>query len=146
MFHNDDWESLANEDTDIYSKTVTYHILQLSSECILNKYANIHPSETPWMHNELRTLMIKRKRAYDKAMRTKLTHHWNKYKKLRNDTTSPLESSKNHTLKTLLINLSPIIISPQSLVENFKTIISTNDKPPIPPLKLNNKQLFRACL
>ena len=58
----------------------------MSSECIPNKYANICPFLTPWMHNELRKLMRKRKRAYDKAKRTKLTQYWDKYKKRRNDT------------------------------------------------------------
>ena len=67
----------------------------MSSECIPNKYAKIRPSETPWMHNELRELMKKRKRAYDKAKRTKLTHHWDKYKKQRNDTTTLMRSSTN---------------------------------------------------
>ena len=93
-FRNSDWESLVNEDIDVYATNVTDHILQMSSECIPNKYANIHPSKTPWMHNELRKLMRKRKRAYDKAKQTKLAHHWDKYKKLRNDTTTLLRSSK----------------------------------------------------
>ena len=95
-FRNSDWESLVNEDIDVYATNVTDHILQMSSECILNKYANIRPSETPWMHNELRKLMRKQKRAYDKAKRTKLTHHWDKYKKLRNYTTTLLGSSKKN--------------------------------------------------
>ena len=43
----------------------------MSNECIPNKYASIRPSKTPWMHNELHKLMRKRKRAYDKAKRTK---------------------------------------------------------------------------
>ena len=53
-FGNTDWNSFANEDIDIYSKNVTDHIFQLSSECIPNKIASVPPSETPWMHNELR--------------------------------------------------------------------------------------------
>ena len=79
-FGNTDWNSFANEDIDIYSKNVTDHIFQLSSECIPNKIASVRPSETPWMHNELRKLMRKRKRAYDKAKRTQLQQHWDQYK------------------------------------------------------------------
>ena len=59
-FCNSDWESLVNEDIDVYATNVTDHILQMSSGCIPNKYENIRPSETPWMHNELRKLMRKR--------------------------------------------------------------------------------------
>ena len=36
-FGNTDWNSFANEDIDIYSKNVTDHIFQLSSECTLTK-------------------------------------------------------------------------------------------------------------
>ena len=46
--------------TLIYSKSVTDHIFQLSSECIPNTIASVRPSETPWMHNLLRKLMRKR--------------------------------------------------------------------------------------
>ena len=74
------------------------HIFQLSSECIPNKIASVRPSETPWMHNELRKLMRKRKRAYGKAKRTQLQQHWDQYKRLRNDTTKLLRSSKKPTL------------------------------------------------
>ena len=66
-FGNTDWNSFVIEDIDIYSRNVIDHIFQLSSECILNKIASVRPSETPWMHNELRKSMRKRKRAYDKA-------------------------------------------------------------------------------
>ena len=36
-FGNTDWNSFVNDDIDIYSKNVTNHIFQLSSECIPTK-------------------------------------------------------------------------------------------------------------
>ena len=135
-FRNSDWESLVNEDIDVYATNVTDHILQMSSECIPNKYANIRPSETPWMHNELRKLMRKRKRAYDKAKQTKLAHHWDKYKKLRNDTTTLLRSSKKSYFDKLANKLkSNHNISSKDWWKTLKTFISTQDKSSIPPLK-----------
>ena len=66
-FRNSDWESFAHENIDNYAENITNHIMQLTSECVPNKYVNIRQTDPPWMHNELRKLMRKRKRAYDKA-------------------------------------------------------------------------------
>lgn len=93
-FLNTDWDSLKNSNIDIYATNITDHIKTLSYECIPNKIVNIRQMEPPWMHNELRKLMRKRKRAYDKAKRTNHVQHWTSYKKLRNETTSLLRSSK----------------------------------------------------
>ena len=138
-FGNTDWNSFANEDIDIYSKNVTDHIFQLSSECIPNKIASVRPSETPWMHNELRKLMRKRKRAYDKAKRTQLQQHWDQYKRLRNDTTKLLRSSK----KTYVDNLANKLTSSHNLSskdwwKTLKSFLSTQDKASPPPLKEND--------
>ena len=62
-FRSSDWESLAHENIDIYSQNITDHIMQLTSECVPNKFVNIRQSDPPWMHNELRKLMRKRKRV-----------------------------------------------------------------------------------
>ena len=115
------------------------HIFQLSSECIPNKIASGRPSETPWMHNELRKLMRKRKRAYDKAKRTQLQQHWDQYKRLRNDTTKLIRSSK----KTYFDNLANKLTSSHNLSskdwwKTLKSFLSTQDKASPPPLKEND--------
>ena len=55
--------------------------------------------------------MRKRKRAYDKAKRTQLKQHWDQYKRLRNDTTKLLRSSK----KTYFDNLANKLTSCHNL-------------------------------
>lgn len=97
---NTDWNSFKNSNIDTYASNITNHIMKLSKECIPNKVINVRNSDPPWMHNELRKLMRKRKRAYDNAKRTKNPQHWTAYKKLRNDTTAMLRSSKKNILKT----------------------------------------------
>lgn len=134
-----DWESLENDDIDTYTKNITDHILQISSECIPNKYATIRHSDTPWMHNELRKMMRKRKRAYDKAKRTNTIQHWDKYKKLRNDTITLLRSSKNEYFDKLADKLKTNNnITSRDWWKTLKTFINTNEKPSVPPLKDND--------
>ena len=65
-----DWDALYNDDIDTYSLNVTNCILDLTKECIPHKIVNIRQSDPSWMHNDLRTLMRQRKRAYDKAKQT----------------------------------------------------------------------------
>ena len=138
-FGNTDWNLFANEDIDIYSKNVTDHIFQLSSECIPYKIASVRPSETPWMHNELRKLMRKRKRAYDKAKRTQLQQHWDQYKRLRNDTTKLLRSSKKNYFDNLANKLtSSHNLSSKDWWKTLKSFLSTQDKASPPPLKEND--------
>ena len=108
-FGNTDWTSFVNEDICIYSQNVKDHILQLSSVCIPNKIASSRPSETPWMHNDLRKVLRKRKRAYDKAKRAQLQQHWDQYKRLQNDTTKLLRSSKKTYFDNLANKLLPAI-------------------------------------
>ena len=138
-FRNSDWESFAHENIGNYAENISDHIMQLTSECVPNKYVNIRQTDPPWMHNELRKLMRKRKRAYDKAKQTKRTKHWNKYKTIRNDTTNLLRSSK----QTYFDNLSEKLKTNNNLNskdwwKTLKTFISNNDKSPIPPLKDND--------
>ena len=107
------------------------------------------------VHNELRKLMRKRKRAYDKAKRTQLQQHWDKYKRLRNDTTKLLRPSK----KTYFDNLANKLTSSHNLSskdwwKTLKTFITTQDKALLPPLKENdiintddkeNANLLNSC-
>ena len=51
MISNTDWETFRNDDIDIYAGNVTYHILNLTKECIPNKTVKIRQSDPPWMHN-----------------------------------------------------------------------------------------------
>ena len=83
--------------------------------------------------------MRKRKRAYDKAKRTQLQQHWGQYKRLRNDTTKLLRSSK----KTYFDNLANKLTSSHNLSskdwwKTLKSFLSTQDKAPPPPLKEND--------
>ena len=92
------------------------------------------------MHNELRKLMRKRKRVYDKAKRTQLQQHWDQYKRLRNDTTKLLRSSK----KTYFDNLANKLTSSHNLSskdwwKTLKSFITTQDKALLPAIKENDK-------
>ena len=113
--------------------------MQLTSECVPNKFVNLCQSDPPWMHNELRNLMRKHKRAYDRAKRTRLTQYWDKYKKLRNDTTNLLRTSKKTYFDNLADKLkSNSCVSSKDWWKTLKTFISSYEKASVPPMKEND--------
>ena len=95
------WDSLENNDIDTYANNITQTIISLSKKHIPNKTVTIRQSDPPWMHNEIRKCIRKRKRAYDKAKKSNNEEHWNKYKTLRNKTTHLLRNAKSEHTKKL---------------------------------------------
>ena len=138
MISNTDWETLRNDDIDIYAVNVTDHILNLTKECIPNKTVKIRQSDPPWMHNNLRKLMRQRKRAYDKAKKTNSQQQWQKYKRLRNETTNVLRSSKREYFEKMANKLNTNVTSSRDWWKILKTFITTTKSSNIPPMKSNN--------
>ncbi len=63
-------------------------------QCITNKKVTIRPQEPPWLTKEVKTKIRNRKRAYHKAKRTQLIRHWDKFKRIRNETITLIRKSK----------------------------------------------------
>ncbi|MCG8047764.1 MAG: hypothetical protein N0E48_19410, partial [Candidatus Thiodiazotropha endolucinida] len=64
------WNSLKDDDVDIYAKNVTDAILNLVNKHIPNKTIHIRKSDPPWLTNDLKKLMRKCKRLYEKYKKT----------------------------------------------------------------------------
>ena len=64
-----DWSSLKDNAIDIYAQNVTDRVLHLVNKHIPNKLVHIRKSEPPWLTNDIKRLMRKRKRLYDKYTR-----------------------------------------------------------------------------
>jgi hypothetical protein len=95
------WESLESDDIDTYASNITETLITLSKKHIPNKIVTIRQTDPPWMHNEIRKYIRKRKRAYDRAKKSNNIEHWNKYKTLRNKTTHLLRNAKTDYTKQL---------------------------------------------
>ena len=139
MISNTDWETFRNDDIDTYAVNVTDHILNLTKECIPNKTVKIRQSDPSWMHNNLRKLMRQRKRAYDKAKKTNSQQQWQKYKRLRNETTNMLRSSKREYFEKMANKLNTNVTSSRDWWKILKNFITTTKISNIPPMKSNNE-------
>ena len=93
-----DWNSLQNDNIDVYASNIETKIISLSRECISNKNIKVRPYEPPWLTNFLKRKIRQRKRAYKKAKRTRLENHWSKFKNLINEVVDLIRTSKKAIL------------------------------------------------
>lgn len=96
-----DWNILNHTDIDIFAQNITNKILNLTETYIPNKTVTIRQSHHSWMHNEIRKLIRKLKRAYDKAKIMNSHENWNTYKLLRNKTKHLVRNARTHHSQTL---------------------------------------------
>ena len=66
-----DWSLVKDNDVDTYAQNVTDRILYLVNKHIPNKLVRIRKSDPSWLTNNIKRLMRKRKRLYDKYKRSK---------------------------------------------------------------------------
>ena len=60
------WETLKNNNIDIYAQNVTNEISKIAKKHIPNKTVNIRQSDPSWLTSEIKKMIRKRKRLYKK--------------------------------------------------------------------------------
>ena len=128
-----DWDTLQDENIDIYASNIETKIISLSRECIPNKYIKIRPFEPPWLTALLKLKIRQRKRAYKKAKRTNLENHWSAFKILRNEATALIRSSKNQYFDGLAEKLKSKSLSPKDWWATLKSFITPTFSSNLPP-------------
>ena len=58
------WDSLKDDNIDIYASNIETKILSLANYCIPNKNIKVKPYESPWLTTFLKRKIRHRKRAY----------------------------------------------------------------------------------
>ena len=62
---------LKNNDINIYASNLTEQVIKSSKLHIPNKFIKVRESDPHWMNKNIKQMMRKRKRLYDKYKRTK---------------------------------------------------------------------------
>ena len=93
--------------------------------CIPSKTVTVRPQDLPWMNNNLRKLMRKRNRLFEKYKKDKSVETYNKFKKIRNEVTSLLRKSEKYYINSLATKLKSSDLE-QRLLENIKVLHNTN--------------------
>ena len=132
-----DWNSLQDDNIDVYASNIESKIISLSRECIPNKNIKVRPYEPPWLTTFLKRKIRQRKRAYKKARRTHLENHWLKFKTLRNEVIDLIRNSKKQYFDSIAEKLKSKSLSPKDWWATLKTFITPTFASNIPPLENN---------
>ena len=134
---NTDWESLRDNDINVYANNFTNHILYIAKECIPNRVIRVRPSDPPWLTTYIKRFIRKRKRAYRKAKLTNLPTNWNKFRKLRNKVVNMIREAKNTHTDKISDKLKSGSISSRDWWTILKLFISPKTRSTVPPIEHN---------
>ena len=135
------WQSLEDENINIYAENFTSKLLELCQATIPNKMITIRSSDPPWINGYIRKLIRKRKRAHKRAKRLNIAENWRAFRKLRNDVIIAIRESKKDLKNRLAEKLKSENISGKDWWKTFKSLIGKDKITPIPPLNHNGKQI-----
>ena len=136
---NSDFKSFEHNNINIYAQNITKHIISTCKNCIPNKTITVRPSEPLWITSEIKRNIRSRKRAYKKAKCTQLSHHWTKFRRIRNTTIELIRKAKKLHNEKLKDKLRSDSLSPKDWWKTLKHIINQNTENSIPPLKVDEQ-------
>lgn len=115
-----DWDALKDNNIDTYAKNITGQISNLAHKHIPNKTITVRQSDPPWLTNEIKKMIRKRKRLYNKFKRTKNNIDFESYKQIMNKIICEIRKSKQQQINQLADKHWT-----KRLVENTQTIHKT---------------------
>ena len=133
-----DWNSLKDDNVDLYAQNVNDRITHLVNKHIPNKTVHVRKSDPSWLTTNIKRLMRKRKRYYDQYKRTKNQSDFNNYKHIRNQVTSLIRKAKQQEIDNLKDKLKNPNIDQKDWWKTLKTFIKSDQTFSIPPLKSND--------
>ena len=110
---NSDWNALKNENINTYAMNITNTILQNASKFIPNKNVLVRPHEPPWITNEIKLKIRKRKRLYRKARQSNNENQWHKFRTLRNEIITLIREKKEEHFDMLASKLNSGSLTPR---------------------------------
>ena len=125
---------MKNNDIDIYASNITDKILELAKKNIPNKTVKIRQSDPTWLTSEIKKMIRKRKRLYNKFKRSKSHSDFEKYKQIRNKTIAEIRKSKQLETDKLAAKLRNNDIGPRDWWKTLKHFIKPEKSTSLPPL------------
>ena len=88
------WLSFKSDNFNIYAENVTSKILEFCKRTILNKTITVRLLDLPWINNEIRKIIRKRKRAHKHAKKVNTPNNWKNLENLETKVSLPLGKQK----------------------------------------------------
>ena len=94
------WSSLVSKNINEYAQNVTDVIIEHSKASIPNRNVNIRPNDIPWMTNEIKKNIRRRKRLFKRAKTRNSEVDWSNFRRMRNMIVSMIRNSKKAYFST----------------------------------------------
>ena len=142
---NTNWIEFENANINEFNRDILNKLNRITQECIPNKVIKLRPSEPPWLNAEIKRSIRKRKRAYRKAKIKNTAYLWEKFRKLRNDTTSLIRQCKKSHNENLALKLKTTELLSKDWWKTMKSFITHNVQSQIPALNYENRTATESC-
>ena len=117
---------LKNNDINIYANNLTEQVIKSSKIHTPNKFIKVKQSDPHWMNNNIKQMMRKRKRLYDKYKRTKNASDLQNFKQYRNKITEEIRKFKKAQTDKLAEKLRDTDLGSKDWWKTLETIYQTN--------------------
>lgn len=128
------WNSLKNNDINLYASAFTSQLYSMVKECIPNRLVRVRPQDLPWINGNIRKQMRKRNRLYKRYKRNKTPDNYSAYKKLRNEVIKLLRQSKKDYINSLASKLKSANFASSEYWKTLKSFIKPVTNNSIPSL------------
>ena len=132
------WDTLQNEDIDLYANNIHNAVIEIASECIPNKEIKVKATDPPWITSSLKRHIRKRKRAYKRAKRSGSEREWRNFKHIRNTVVHMIREAKQSFHDKLANKLSSGTLTSKDWWSTLKYFIRPESKSTIPPIEHND--------
>ena len=132
-----DWKCIKNADINIYASNLTKKIIDFADKHIPNKKIKVRKSDPPWLTNNIKRLIRKKKRVYDKYKKSNNVSDFENYKHIRNKVTNEIRKSRKTEADHLAEKLNTNNIGQKDWWKTLKNFIKPEQTSEIPPLKRN---------
>ena len=137
--HSTDWNSLKHDNVDTYVSNVTDKVLELTNKHMPNKMIKVRQSDPSWLNNNIKRLIRKKKRLYEKYKHTDNINDCERYKQVRNKVTSEIRKTKSEEVKHLATKLENTNIGQKDWWRTLKQFIKPEQTAGFPPLSHDDK-------
>ena len=124
-----DWNSFKHDNVDTYASNFTDKVLELTNKHVPNKTIKVRQSDPSWLNNNIKRLLRKKKRLYDKYKHTNNINEFERYKQVRNKVTREIRKSKSEEVKHLATKLEDISIGQKDWWRTLKQFIKPEQTP-----------------
>lgn len=141
------WDEILNfndVNVDMITDAITSKIVDSATKTIPNKEVSIRPRDPPWMHNELRKLIRRRKRIHKLAKRTNSDLNWSKFRRLRNKITKKVRAAKTYYESNISQKLKTCSNDIKTWWKLSKQILTFDNKTELIPSITHNNNTYET--